>query len=279
VAGDELRIAGLGRAEFPAEATGCDVEGIDAELREFVTDLVAPHGLTPDLSPYRPGVPDSHAELSTRAMDTVGAAGAPVDLVIIGYTVPDADPRRSPAHLVAQRLPGDPLVFAISDQGTAATFTALSVIQAYRRDAGFQRALLLLLDRGALPYRSVPTAASPPAAAAVAIRFDDSGPDRLTGLRQYPDVVPDQVAPLLAGELGAGPTILAGAVTARYLDLPRGQPIRVAPAGRLCTAAWWELIGGSIGESGALLVDYDPDLRYLSLAHLNRPAATSIEER
>jgi len=52
-------------------------------------------------------------------------ADAPVDLIVLAFAVPDVRPGRATATYLSHVCPGNPLAFAVCDQGSAAAFTGL----------------------------------------------------------------------------------------------------------------------------------------------------------
>jgi 4-hydroxymandelate oxidase len=238
--------------------------GADPELDRFLADLVAPHGLAARVTEE----PVTHADLGERLMHAIGPMDAPVDLVVIASAVPETDPRRSVAHRVSALCPGRPVAFAVADQGTAAPFTALSIVSGYRCD----RVLLLILETGRQPYEVA--ARTPERATAVGLVLDGAGPTAITALIQHPAVGPAEIDRLLAGELAGRPRarLVLGSDAAPYVHRPPADEVRVASAGRICTAVWWELAAGLADWAAdgrpVLVAEYDPALRYLSLLAL-----------
>jgi 4-hydroxymandelate oxidase len=99
---------------------------------------------------------------------------------------------------------------------------------------------------------------------------------RVTCVRQHADVPPSGAAGLAAARLAElavghpGVGLVLGDALAAVWTAPAAARVRVMPPGQPSTAVWWGLIEELTGEADApdLLVaaDYDPGLRYLSLA-------------
>lgn len=252
-----LRIARMAHTTPPEPERA----GVDPELGRFLTDLVAPYRLVAHVTHK----PDTYADLGERLLHAIGPLDAPVDLVVIAHAVPETDPRRSAAHHVSRLCPGRPVTFAICDQGTAAPFTALSVIREY----GCTRALLLILEQGAPPYECPDR--TPDRATAVALLLDAAGPAVVTAVRQHTEVGPAEVGPLVSKELARHPraVLVLGSGAGRHVHQAPADEVRIAPAGQICTAVWSELAAGLVGWTRAgrpvLVAEYDPALRYLSL--------------
>lgn len=252
----------LERAVGRTFAKGSDT--VDPALRGFVRDLVAPYGLALREDLLDPPVGGSYGEMAEVLVRATVDAQAPVDLLILAHAMPDVVPGRSTATYLSGLCPGDPLAFAICDQGTAAAFTACAVAAEYLRSPGFGRALVLMLEQSALHH--VPTSADvsiPGGHAAVALLLGGPGPRRVSRPTQHTDVAPDQVGALLSAYLENAPTgmtAILGAPLAAGVPPPR-EPFVVAPADQPFTGVWSELAT----RDAAVVADYDPALRYLCL--------------
>lgn len=207
------------------------------------------------------------------------------DAVVLAHTVPDGDPRISVAGYLQQRLGGQPLVLAISDQGRLAPFTALRIAADYVRRGDRDRVAIIAVDQGTLMYDDPAFAELDRAADhAVGLLVTRAGPARVAGPSQLPQTAASQVAGAVAAALDefqvTGPvSVVAGTA----LD-PRGQLpgrelwIRRAPRGQLCTAVWSVVADELSREPGqarvVLAVEYEPALELLCLAAFDtRPIA------
>ncbi|MEU8922982.1 hypothetical protein AB0D10_18895 [Kitasatospora sp. NPDC048545] len=130
---------------------------LDPDLRVFVSDLVRPYGLPLREDLLREGVGHSYEELAAGLLREVLAEDEPVDLLILAFDTPDVRPGAPSSLALARSAPGDPLAFAICDQGTAAAFTALRLAADHHRTGGCRRAVVVLAEQTALHYEpSVP---------------------------------------------------------------------------------------------------------------------------
>lgn len=224
----------------------------DPELTGFLTDLLAQYGRTLDARPV--GRQPSYAEMGQTLLRHL-APGDGVDLVVLAYSVPETDPRTS-AAVVNRLCPGDPLTFAICDQGTAIPFTALAMMREYAP----ARAILLLPEQGPLPYDC--PGETPSRSTAVAMVLEPAGTARITAVRQHTNVAPGQADELVSTALARRP----GAVVIGK-NIPSAS--HTGPVGGLCTAVWWALADGLPGWLAAgrpvLVAEYDPPLRRLCL--------------
>ncbi|WFE40827.1 hypothetical protein [Micromonospora sp. WMMD998] len=193
----------------------------------------------------------------------------PVDLLVLAFAVHDALPGRATAAYLSHVCPGTPMSFALCDQGPAAAFTGLRI--ALAQPAG-RRSLVLAVEQSVLPYDT--GVAVPERHRAVALLLG-GGPAgaRVTAVRQYPDVGPDDAPGLAAAELrglGAGRPDVAVVLGAGLAGVATGgSPVTVVPSGQPMTGVWWALLDrlddgpGRVGT--VVAADYHPDLRYLCL--------------
>ena len=175
----------------------------------------------------------------------------------------------------------------ISDQDELSPFSSLNAIRAMAA-AGWQRALVLVMDQSTLPYvtRPVPTLGADPADHAVGLVFsmDSRRPGRpLAALWQRRDVPPSGIRQAVAEAAATLPavsratpvTVLAGCHIGAD-DLPPqlwgpgsdGGPLVPAPTGASCVAAWAGLAGlPASAQSGRVIVtEYAPALGGLGVA-------------
>ena len=243
--------------------------------------MVAPYQLAYHDEPRQAGLGQSYSEMCQPLIESLVPADEPVDLLVLAYDLHDLRPGQATSVYLSHVCPGDPLALSVCDQGTAAGFTALRLIQTYARTGDVRRALLLVAEQAIVHYDLPRPAPIPDRHAAVALLLDLEGGFELAPVRQRAAVAPDEVRAALAAEVAAaggrpdGRTLLLGPglELADAAGIAAEQVLR-APAGQPCTGAWWELAGGLTGRQDAeqvLLADYAPALGYLSVAAL-RPA-------
>jgi hypothetical protein len=280
---DGLRISRAGRRAFD----GTSDSALHPALRGFLADLVRPYGLALRDDLLARGSGHSYGEMAGALVGTAVPADQPVDLLMLAFAMPDVWPERATASYLSHVCPGDPMAFAICDQGAAAAFTGLRLAGEYARTDGCRRALLLIVEQATLHYEPAGPAAAPARHTAVALLCDGSGPARLETVRQHAGVPPAEAGALLAAELAglsagrAGVTLVIGHELA-CLTVGSGGPstgealsgtvdqVRIAPAGQPSTGVWWELAGElsawAAGGRLVLLAEYDQALRYLCLS-------------
>jgi 4-hydroxymandelate oxidase len=176
----------------------------------------------------------------------------PFDVVVLAASVPDLDPWRSAATRLTDALPGSPLLFAVSDQGPAATFTAVRLAGEYANRHGFHRALVLAMDQSQLPYDTGDAVLGGDTAIALVLERSAGtvslGQVNNIGLDQLADVLDDLPSDL---QVVAGNGI--GELPSRFTAVDRG------PAGFPCTGIW------STPRRLTLFLDYDPERGDLSV--------------
>jgi 4-hydroxymandelate oxidase len=241
-----LRIRAVARRTFEAPPAIAGRPEHRPHLHEYLSDLVKPYGLSlqDDLAGH------SYGEMAATLIGELVPADQPVELLVVAFAIPDVRPGRATATYLSHLCPGQPLAFAVCDQGSAAAFTGLRLIRDYTRSGGCRRALLLVLEQAGLPYDAGLPVDVPAAPTAVGLLCDGDGdsdaPARVESIRQYAGVAPDEVAALLPG---------TGQVIAND-ELPAGRPH---------TAVWWELADALQRPGRVTLAAHDPHLRYLCL--------------
>ncbi|MFJ7151881.1 hypothetical protein ACIQVT_27450 [Streptomyces sp. NPDC100445] len=236
----------------------------DADREGFYRQLGDPHGMPFDRAGFAGAPRRTSAELARGALARLGpltVADGP-ELVVVAYAAPDFEHSQLVASCVRESLPGEPLTFALSDQGALAPFSALRAGVEYARRCGFRRLLVLAVDQSSQPF-AVP--AEHPGAVradvAVALLFEWSGaaaPVRGMGQRPWP--APGPAAPWDAG-----------------LPLVAGAGVRTAVPGVWPWATWagtgqpatavWSALTDLTGGGPARVVVADHDLERGVLAH------------
>jgi 4-hydroxymandelate oxidase len=250
---------GLRRAvsrRYPAPAALAADTGHAARLSTYLTDLLAPHGLALSPRALDPVRGQSYGEMAAALLPD-----SPVDLLVLAYDVPDISPGRAVSTYLTHLCPGSPMSFAVSDQGRAAAFTALSLMRTYA--ATHPRALLLAVEQADLPYDPGVPVTLPAAHAAVALHLAPSSPGPLTAVEVLPDADPSVAG--LDG-LAASTVILGGGLAALAGDVKADRVVLADPAQPM-TGVWSALAELDLTTAGRVAVaDHDPALRYLCTA-------------
>jgi 4-hydroxymandelate oxidase len=258
-------LTGAARREFP----GASDLAFDPQLRLFLADLVRPYDLPLREDLLERGAGQSYGEMAEELIGEIVTADEPVDLLVLAFGIHDVRLGRSTAAYLSDVCPGDPMAFAVCDQGAAAPFTALRLIGEY----GAGRSLLVVAEQAALHYLPAGPAVVPDRHAAVALLFE-SDDSASTVVRQHPDVSSRLAGPLLAEDVAAlsggrsDVTLVLGGGLAPPPGVVLADRIVSAPAGQPYTGPWWTLAGGLAdwrAEGRRVVVaEYDPALRYLS---------------
>ncbi|HVQ92782.1 MAG TPA: hypothetical protein VMU51_17240, partial [Mycobacteriales bacterium] len=178
-----VRLYRAGRRVFAETST----LALDPELRIFIADMVGPYGVPLREDLLRTGSGHTYAQMAEALLPDVLAAGEPVDLLVLAFAIHDIRIGQTTAVYLSSICPGDPLAFAICDQGSAAAFTGLRLISEYASTGDCRRALLVVAEQSALHYQPAPVP-GPPAPipdrhAAVALLLDTAGTGaELTGV-------------------------------------------------------------------------------------------------
>ena len=281
-----IRVHGSWRREFG----GSSESARDPAFRAYVADMVRPYrlGLREDLLGQGRG--QSYMEMAGTLLAETLPAEQPVDLLVLAFAVPDTAPGLSSACYLSHLCPGEPLAFAVCDQGAAAPFSALRLIAEYARTGDCPRAILVIAEQATLHHDLAAPAAVPTKNAVVTLLCGESGPGRVDAVRQHTGVEPAQAGELLAAELAGLPgapddvTLIIGAGFAATgwpdTTAPAIQAVGqvcTAPAGQPCTGVWWELAGRLPGWAASgrrvLLADYDPALGNLCLSAIDVEAS------
>jgi hypothetical protein len=273
-----VRLAATLSREFPrgeASASPDDREALDRSL----TDLTSLYGAV-----YRPELVDldrlaSQKFMAAEVLGELGPLLGEVDLVILAYATPDLDTRDFVGCFIADTVPGGPMVFSVSDQGSTAPFTALRLAGDYLADCGGRRALVLTLDQHIVPWDVPNRAAVPTCSAAVAVVVDSAKAEGLgTQVWHYTAVAPQDIDTTVEEawasarlRLGRSAVLVAGRDTPLPQDVAdSATAVVVADRGRVCTGVWHALDDYRLNHSdrpGPIVVlDYDPVWRYLGVA-------------
>ena len=195
--------------EFP----GTSDRAGDPAFTELIADLVQPYGV-----PLRPAADAGHSygEMLAGLIGDLVPPARPADVLILGFALPDVRPERATATFLSDACPGNPLAFAVCDQGCAAGFTALRLARDYVADGSRRRVLVALAEQTRLDY-DPPAPASVPARHAAFALLCEAHPDPaptpvaggpgqdgvplLAAVRVLPGVAAGQVPALLRREL------------------------------------------------------------------------------
>ncbi len=253
------------------------------ELVDFLCDLTRLHGLPQGEDYFGRATRITFTDMAQEIAAELTGDGAeanqiePFGLAVVAHNTPDAEPGW-PASYLSGALPGEPLAFAVADQGAAAPFTALRIAADYSgtiaAGAGERRAaLVLIMDQSAVvPDLPLPAGTVPPGRDhAVALVFAPTARLAAVSVRQLTDVSPADAAAAIEAELhaGQGP---ATAVLGPGLAVPAalaGARVVHARADLPGTGLWrelaWLLRRADAPGGRILLASYERTLGYLDL--------------
>lgn len=256
-----LSIRRVVRREFAGPAASAGDPPRRARLHEYLSDLVRPYGtvLREDLFASANG--HSYGEMAAAV-----APGEPVDVVVLAYAIPDVRPGRATATYLSHILPGNPLAFAICDQGSAAGFTGLRLIREYLGGDERRRGLLIVVEQSVLHYEPAAPAGVPDGHYAVALLCGAAGPARVAAIHQLRGVTLNEAPALLAGCHARTAVLGAGLASVEPSTV---ETVRRASPGRPHTGVWWELADELASGQALLIAEYDAALGYLCMSTID----------
>src|SRR5215207_9778634 len=139
-------------------------------------DLVRPWGLAARPEVFEAGLGHTYGEMAEELIPAVVLPDEPVDMLVLAFGVHDVRPGRSTATYLSSVCPGEPVAYAICDQGTLAPFTGLRLLGEYARTGCATRVLLVVAEQSALHYAPAGPVSLPQRHAAVALLFDTGPP-------------------------------------------------------------------------------------------------------
>jgi hypothetical protein len=214
-----------------------------ANIGEYLTDMLDPYGLPLDEKLLESGAGQSYGEMAAALVAELIEPDELIDLLVVAFGIPDVWPGRATATYLSEICPGNPLSFAICDQGVASAYTALRLVGEYVRTGACGRALLLALEQPTLPYEVPAGVPVPGRAAAVGL------------------VCAAQPAAIAIGSVDVYAGVTPEGAEERLAQFE--QPLR-APAGQPYTGGLGSLATAAAHARGGrvTIADYDPFLRY-----------------
>ncbi|MEV4555518.1 hypothetical protein AB0K51_00810 [Kitasatospora sp. NPDC049285] len=255
------------------DLTGDSPLAADPDLRTFTADLAGPYGLALDEDNLGGARGQSYAALAEQAVHHLVDATRPVDLLVLVYATPDVRPGQAVAVHLSGVCPGEPLSFALCDEGAGGGFTALRIADAYARTAGARRVLLIAVEQADLHHRPHRPARLPDRHSAAALLWEEEQAGRpLQLLDCARDVTADQVEARVHAwcrELPPDVALLFGPGLAGLAGVD-GTEIRRARAGNPYTGGWAAL-GAALADPlladrPLALADWEPETGELDLA-------------
>jgi hypothetical protein len=253
----------------------------------YLADMLRPHGVPFDEACFLAGNQNSYAFLAGQCLTAMREEAEP-DLIVLAHATADCESSRSLSGYLTTLFRGEPLCFAISDQGELSPFTALHVLRGFGTSGTSRRALVLVLDQSTLPYVRVPDPGAGGTDHVLGLLFvTGPGPAGrpLAAVWHRPQVTPDKLGQALAEVAAALPaadpqasevTVVAGEHIAAADLAPLLRAVRLragvhwlhrTPPGPACVAPWAAVAGLPDSTTGRVLViGYDRSLAALSVA-------------
>ncbi|WP_238011099.1 2-hydroxy-acid oxidase [Dactylosporangium sp. AC04546] len=246
---------GLRRAvarRFPAPAAVAADPAHAGRLATYLTDLLTPYGLALGTATV---AGQSYGEMAVALLDDLGD-DALADTLVLAYDIPDVEPGRATATYLSHVCPGDPMAFAVSDQGRAGAHTGLRLLR------GRGRGVLLVVEQSELPYDPGVPMLRPAAHAGVALALGESTVDGVESVVRPAAAAGDVVAEL--DRFAPATVILGGGLS--DVDV-RAEKVLHADPDQPMTGVWSVLADVWSPDAGRIVVaDYDPLLRYLCVS-------------
>jgi hypothetical protein len=246
--------------------------GESASMLSFYRNLVEPFGCTVDEQLLKSGPNVCHRDLADQLAGHQQMRGHAPDLIIVAHALPDLHPFTAVASHLNMLFGGKATSFSIGEQGLAAPFTALRIVDAFQRSKRATQALVAILEQTTIPTpfpliepeRLVDSGVFMVLDSGTGLRVDsvesaDSAAAVTRRMSELAQADPDGTLLVLgpwmeAAEIGPGPTVL-----------------RVAP-GKYCTSVWLELAASwqvwQQQYSTVVLCDTEPRTRRSHLAVL-----------
>lgn len=236
--------AGTVRALARSFPGSSDLAG-DPVLREYLADAARPYRVAVREDELAAAAGHSYGEMGQALLEELVGPDAEVDVLVLAHAVPDVRPGRATALYLSGVCPGRPHAFAVTDQGVTAAYTAIRLAATFLDSGEARNALILILEQAAQFHEMPEPVSLPKQHAGVALWLEPGAAtvnqhtcvSRDEAMRLLPEV------PLLI--LGDGLATVAGA-----------QPM---------TAAW---AAYAEQKTPAVVADYDPDIRTLSICTL-----------
>lgn len=217
----------------------------DPVLREYLADAARPYGVAVREDELAAAAGHSYGEMGEALLEELLGPDAEVDVLIIAHAVPDVRPGRATALYLSNLCPGRPHAFAVTDQGVTAAYTAIRLAGTFLDSGEARNALILVLEQAAQFHETPEPVSWPKQHAGVALWLE---PGSAT-VNQHTCVTRDEALRLLPET----PLLILGDGLA---DVAGQQPM---------TGAWTTF---AEQKSPAVIADYDPDIRTLSICAL-----------
>ncbi|MEU8238947.1 hypothetical protein AB0C07_11925 [Actinoplanes missouriensis] len=254
---------------------------------EYLNDLANVHGLD-ESAVLSAATSQSYGKMATEALRGCGAQADHVDVIVLAYANTEFFVPEGAGSFLADAFPSATMVYAVTEQGKLAPFTALKLAQCHLQEQECEIAAVVAIEQRAVPLVHDPDARRPGADAAAAILLSR---DICATGTEMPSVAlrrvggPTELGPLVretlrngTAERGGDPLIVIGERIPGVEAASSSSRVRRADAGRVCTGVWETLDRSLRGDDGGggysgpvLVMDYDPMLDQLGVASMIVP--------
>lgn len=245
------------------------------ELSEFLVDVARLYDVPARIDDTTPRT--CFTEMVHEVLPELSAAGQQVDLALVAHATPDAEPGW-PGIALSGGLPGNPAACGIADQGTAAPFTALRVVDAHARSATVDSAVVVIPDQHTVV--GAPVAAG--ADGLVALVLDRHGEFGVPVVRQWTSVTPDKIGATVTASWPTVPasdvptTVVLGPGIADHWTPPDGIAVVHATTG-LPSGGTWHAVAARLPSwqrgHRVLVADFEAETGELSTCWLDVPGS------
>lgn len=243
----------------------------------YTDDLHRPFDALVDHELLRSGPRVSHLDLAQALLadDVVAAEAGSPDLIVVASALPDLHPYAPVAPYLYGRLGGARRRFTVSEQGSAAAFTALRIASAQHRSGRSRKTAVLIAEQSTHAVPGAGLGKARPSDSAVLLVLDAGDGARVEEVSEMRG--PDSTAPL--GESLAryaeenGPRrvlIVLGPHVDPALPVPPGAAVHRVDRAVYSTGVWLELARNHSAWSAAydLVVLCETDARAPGNSHL-----------
>ncbi|HEY4023717.1 MAG TPA: hypothetical protein VGM75_33890 [Pseudonocardiaceae bacterium] len=236
----------------------------DRDNRDYSWDeptslaLLRANGRPEDMAIMRQWRGHAYTAMTADLLDGLARPLPELDLVVLAYQTPDLHVGEAAGCYLAQRCPGDPASFAISQQGPGAAFTALRVADSMHAFGALRAGAVFVLDQ-TTPLCEPGTDWRAQLDATVLVEVGTDGP---VLLHRTWEAEGDPVE-LLANAIGqqdVGRIVVGATLGARLDRRTQADPrLLIGPGEHGCTSAFVALEKLWPVTEPVLLADYDPD--------------------
>ncbi|MDF3292664.1 hypothetical protein [Streptomyces silvisoli] len=238
----------------------------------YFRDLWRLFGLPWDDTYLTAGRTTFHDMIET-VLERLGPLVQGLDAAVLANATPDAEPG-FPMPYIEHALGGIGTVFAVSDQGAAATFTALRLAAHTLPPGANGRALVVVMDQArVLSGPPMPDDIRPLCDSAVALVLEGDGRLGVPEISQHVGVPTSEIVGHLSAAAGQADRVTAicrPELAPYWAKADVAADLVPVPGGLPCTGPWaalakYRATAQKVQSERVVLADYDARLKYLSV--------------